>query len=91
MAGRLDIGGVAEQGENALVAKLAEAHEVDHAARDGRDVDLEVAGMHDGAHRGPDRQRDGIRDAVVDVDQLNVKATQLDMVARVLFDQLSGR
>jgi hypothetical protein len=73
----LDVRGVAQQGQHALVAELAEAGQVDHAVLGGG-VDFKVAGHDDGADRRLDRERDGVGDRVVHVDELHGEAAGLD-------------
>ena len=53
VAAALHVGGVCQQGQNALGAQLAESCQVDHAVLGGG-IDLEVAGEDDHAHRGMD-------------------------------------
>ena len=76
----LDIGRVTHQCEHALLAQLTEPRQVDHLAGYRRRVDLEVAGVDDHAERRRDRQRYRVRNRVVCVDQLDVKASELDMI-----------
>ena len=76
MARHLHVGGVAEQGQHALVAQLAQAGNVDHAAGDGGQVDLEVAGVDHGAQGRLDGQGHRVGDAVVHMDELHREAAQ---------------
>ena len=74
----LNVRRVAQQREHALVAKLAEAGDVYHAAGNGRDVYLEVTGVDDRADGRRDSQCDRIGDTVVHVDELNSKAAETE-------------
>ena len=79
VAGTLHVRGVRQQREHALVAELAETRQVDHAALNGREVDLEVTRVDDGADRRFDRQRNGIGNAVVRMDELHLEAPSLNL------------
>ncbi len=81
VAGTLHIGGVAQQGQHALFAQLAEAAQVDDLAVDGRGVDLKVAGVDDGAHFGADGEGGGIGDGVVHVDELHLEFARFHALA----------
>jgi hypothetical protein len=63
-AGALDVGGVAEEGENTFVAVTSEGVEVEGSATDGSLVDLEVAGMNYYAEGSAHGERDAIDRAV---------------------------
>ena len=80
VARALDVGRVAHQREQTLLAQLADAHEVDHLAGDRRQVDLEVARVQDGAERRGDGERYRIRDRMVGVDELDLEAAEPDRV-----------
>ena len=88
VAGALHVRGVHEQREHALAPQLAEAREIGHLALQGRDVDLEVAGLDNGADRRFDRKRHGIGDRVVHVDELHLEAPGGDRLARLNGDDL---
>ena len=90
ITGTLGVGGIGKQREYALIAQLSKTAQVDHAACHRGVVDLEVAGVDDRTRGGMDRHAHRVGDAVVDMDQLDVKASELYMVARVLLDQLGG-
>ena len=91
IAGTLGVGALREQREHTLVAESRKAVEVGHPALDGGVVDLEVAGVDDHTRRSVHRDGDSVRDAVVDVDQLDVKAAELYMPAGVHLDERRGR
>ena len=84
----LHIGGVRQQCQDALLPQLAEAGKVDDLPVDGGGVDLEVAGVDDGAHVGVDGKGHGVGDGVVDMDELDLKAAELEPVARTLGENL---
>ena len=75
-AGLLDADAVAQQCQHTLVAKLAQALVVGCATLDGRRVELEVTGVEEHASRGSNHQADGIRDAVVDRDGLDLERSE---------------
>ena len=88
VARALHVRGVGEEGEHALPAELAEARDVHHLALYGRDVYLEVAGVYHDADRRPNGEGHGVRYGVVDVDELNLEAAELEAVAGVLRENL---
>ena len=90
VAGALDVRGVREQREHALLAQLAEAREVDDLAVDGRGVDLEVARVDDGAKPGVDGKRHAVRDGVVHMNELHAELAGLDRHAAFDRDDLGG-
>ena len=57
VARTLDVGRVAHQRKQSLLAKLTDADKVDHLTGNRRQVDLEVARVQDGAQRRGNRQR----------------------------------
>ena len=83
----LHVGGVAQQGQYALLAQLAQAAQVGDALR-GRGVDLEVAGHHHGAHGGLDGKGHGVGDGVVHMDKLHLEAAGLDDLPGLMGEQL---
>ena len=54
----------------------------------GREVDLEVTGVHDHADRGLNGQRDTIDQAVSDPNGLDGKGAQVELLPRRNLDQL---
>ena len=75
-----------ESGSRASTPSLPSAPrraQVRHAAGDGRDVELEVAGVDNGAHRGLDGEGHRVGDGVVDVDEFHGEAARLDRRARL--------
>ena len=81
VARALGVGGIAQQGQHALLPQLGQAAQVDGRAVHGGVVHLEIAGVDDGAHRGFDRQGACPRDGVVHVDELHGEAARMDHVA----------
>ena len=82
----LHIGGVRQQRQNPLLAQLGEAGEVEDAALDGGQVDLEVAGVDDLAHGGAHRHRHAVRDGVVHMDEFQLEHPHLEHVPGVVGD-----
>ena len=90
IAGALHVGGVRQQRQHALLAQLAEPRQIDDLAVDGRGVDLEVAGVDDGAHAGVDGEGHGVGDGVVHMDELYLEFACPDGLARLHGDELGG-
>ena len=88
IAGLFNVRRVAEQCQHALVAKLAEAREIHHAALYRGDVDLEVASVDDGSERGADCERNGVGDAVVHVYEFDRKRAETEGRADLLGEYL---
>ena len=82
-ARHLDVRGLAHEEQHALAANLRDALQVHDVAADGRIVDLEVAGVHDGADRRADGEHERVRDGVVHVDELHGEAARADHLARL--------
>ena len=82
-ARHLDVRGLAHEEQHALAANLRDALQVHDVAADGRIVDLEVAGVHDGADRRADGEHERIRDGVVHVDEFHGEAARADHLARL--------
>ena len=87
-AGALHVGGVAQHGQHALVAQLAQAGQVGHAPLDGGGVDLEVAGVEAHPDGGADGEGHRVGDGVVDVDELHAEPARLDRLPRLAGDEL---
>ena len=85
----LDVGRVAQKGQHALAAQLAEAGQVDHAVLCGR-VDLEVAGHNDRSDRRADGKRHRVGNGVVDVDEFHGEAARLDRLSGLVGEELDG-
>ena len=79
-AGLLGVGRVAQQGQNALLAVIGQGGKVGGAAGQRGVIDLEVAGLDDGARRAVDGEGHGVRDGVVHMDRLHRKAAQFDLL-----------
>ena len=80
-AGLLSVGRVAQQGQNALLAVIGQGGKVGGAAGQRGVIDLEVAGLDDGARRAVDGEGHGVRDGVVHMDRLHREAAQLDLLS----------
>ena len=76
----LRVGGVAQQCQHTALAILGQGGQVGHTAGQRGVVDLEVAGLDDGAGGAVDGKGHGIRDGVVHMDGLHGKAAQLDLL-----------
>ena len=70
-AAPIGVGAVGEQREHARGAELGEAMQVEVLAVERRLIDLEVAGVDDHAARRVDRQRQAVRHAVRDAQELD--------------------
>ena len=81
VAGDLGVGGVGHEQQDAFVAELGQAREVRDLAHHGRVVELEVAGVYDGAQGRLDGEADGIRDAVSDAEGLDAEDADVDCLA----------
>ena len=66
-------------GNNTKKMCIRDRHQIDHLARNRRQVNLEVTRVQDRTERRGDRQCNRIRDRVVGVDKLDLKAAQLDL------------
>ena len=88
VARALHVGGVGQQSQHPLLPQCAESGQVDHPALDGGGVDLEVAGVDDGAHRALDGEGHRVGDGVVHMDELNGELARLDHVPRLAGDHL---
>ena len=77
----LGVGGIAQQGQHAALTVLGQCGQVGDAAGQRSVIDLEVAGLDDGASRAVDGKGHRIRDGVVHMDGLNGKAAQLDLLS----------
>ena len=90
VSGALHIGGVGQQGQNALVTQGTEAGQVDDLPVDGGGVDLKVAGVDNGAHAGADGEGHGVGNGVVHMDELHLELAGPDGAARLHGDDLGG-
>ncbi len=73
-----DVGRIADEGQNTLVAETAELRLRGQAAEIGRRVELPVAGMHDESVRRADRERVRFGDRVRHRDVFDVEGPDLD-------------
>ena len=87
-AGALHIGGVAQQGQHALLSQLSQAGEVGHPTLDGGGVDLEIAGVNHRADGGLDGEGHRVGNGVVDMNELHAELAGLDHLARLAGDEL---
>ena len=77
----VDVGAVGEQRQHAALAEFAEPVQVKALAVDRGLVDLEVAGVDDGAGRRLDRQRHAVWDGMRDAHELDGERAHLDTVS----------
>src|SRR5580692_3598091 len=89
-AGALDVGGVAEKGQDAFGAVAGEGVEVEGGAVDRSLVDLEVASVNDDAERSADGEGDAVDGAVRDVDELDFVGADFDEAAGKNFAERGG-
>ena len=87
-AGDLGVRGVGHEEVDALVGQPGEAAEVGDPAVQRELVHLEVARVQDETRRGPDRDREGVGDRVVDRDELAVELPEVRPVALAHLPQL---
>ena len=89
-AGTLHVGGVGAQTQDPLLAQLTQAGQVDDLPVNGGGVDLEVAGVDDGAHLSVDGESHGVGDGMVHMDELHGELACPDALARLYGDELGG-
>src|ERR1700676_27183 len=77
-AGALDVGGIAEKGEDAFGAVASESVEIEGGAVNGSLVDLEIAGVNNDAERSADGEGDAVDGAVCDGDELDFVGADFD-------------
>ena len=83
VAGFDGVGGVREVTEDPFLPQFREPGKVDHAAVHRSGVDLEVAGVDDRSDICRQREGQGIRDGVVDVDGLHIELSEFEAVPRL--------
>ena len=88
--GTLHVGGVGAQTQDPLLAQLTQAGQVDDLPVNGGGVDLEVAGVDDGAHLSVDGESHGVGDGMVHMDELHGELACPDALARLYGDELGG-
>ena len=85
MSGTFRVGGFAHQHQHALAPQLAEADDVHHIAVDRGGVELEVARMNQRSERRVQRNRAGVGNGVVHMNELRLNCAESD--ARACFDR----
>ena len=83
VAGALGIGALAHERKYSAVAKLAETRQVDDSALDGGIIHLEVSGVHDNSCRSVDSERTGVRNGVINANELHGHAAHADILPRL--------
>ncbi len=86
----LHVGGVGEKAQDALAAVVGQAVDVDGLAIEGRQVDLEVAGVQYHTERRGDGQGHRPGDGVAGLDELHLEAAQLHHVSGLHHVQGAG-
>ena len=86
----LHVGGVAQQGQNALVAQGAKPGKICDPAVQRRGIDLEIAGHDHHTHRGVDGKGHSIGDGMVHMDEFHLEAACLHRLPRLMGDDGSG-
>ncbi len=86
-AGAVDIGGVLEEEEDALLAEVGEGLEIEGVAVGGGEIDFEVAGVEDDADGGVDGERDAVDEGVRDADGHDGECAEGEAVAGEDFDE----
>src|SRR5690554_2622835 len=87
--GPLRVSRIRQEAEHAILAQLGKGVKVGHLAVVGGLVKLEVAAVHNGAHRRMESHRDYSGYAVVDMDELHIETAHFDPLARADFMQHS--
>ncbi len=81
---------IGKQGQNPFVPKLSQAVQVDHFSLCRGAVDLKISRMDQNASGGMDGKGYRIRDGVVDMNELDIHAPKLNMIARLDHHRLHG-
>ena len=87
-AGAVDVGGVLQEAEDALLAEVGEGLQVEGMAVGGAEVDLEVAGVEDDADGRVDGERDAVDQRVRDADGHDAEGAEGEAAAGEDFDEL---
>ena len=87
VAGTIDVGGVLEQHEHALLAEFGEGVEVEGLGVGRGEVDLEVAGVDDQADRSVDGEGHAVHQRVRDADGHDGEGPESEAVSGKDFDQ----
>ena len=87
-AGAVDVGGVLEEAEDALLAEVGEGLEVEGMAVGGGEIDLEVAGVEDDADGGVDGEGDAVDEGVRDADGEDGEGAEVEAAAGEDLDEL---
>jgi len=87
VSGSLDVRGILQQGQHALLAVFGEGVEVKQFIIRRREIDLEIAGVDDHTQRRMHRDRDRADDGVGDLDGIDREWTELEAFTRHHFVQ----
>src|ERR1700722_12811938 len=88
VSGPVDVGRVLQQSQHAPFTVLRKAMQIERLAVRGREVDLEVAGVHDDADRGLDGQGDAVHQAVGHTNGLDGESAEVKLLPWRDLDQL---
>ena len=83
----LGVGGVHHQEVHALFAELAEFHQIGDAVVERQLVELDVAGVDEGAGGGLHEHGERVRNGVRDVHEFQVERADLELVASLDLDE----
>ena len=78
----LGVGGIRQQGQNAVLAVFSNGDKIRRAAGNRRVVDFKIARLDDGSRRACDGQGHRVGDGVVHVDGLHGETAQLELLVR---------
>jgi hypothetical protein len=87
-AGAINVGGVLEEAEDALLAEVGECLQVERVAVGRGEVDLEVASVEDDADGRVDSECDAIDERMRDADGHDAEGAECDATAGKHFDEL---
>ena len=90
VAGTLDVGGIRQQREHALIAPCGQRAQVRHLTVDGGVVDLKVAGDDHRAGRAGNRHGHRAGDGMAYLDKLNRERADLHRIPRLYHVQLDA-
>jgi hypothetical protein len=80
-AGTINVGGVLQQDENALLAEVGEGLQVEGVSVGRGEIDLEVAGVDDDAYRSVYGERDAVDQRVRDADRHDREDAEVETTA----------
>src|ERR1700688_4700611 len=90
VAGAIDVGRVLEEGQHAPLAVLSKGMQVEGLAVRGREIDFEVAGVHNHADWSFNSESDAVHQAVGDTNRLDGEDTEVKLLPRRYLDQFGA-